>query len=153
MTGGLDETRIDQEDFPSARWSRKPSLASMPGPYGRASHPGRSSRHGSRWSLPFGIRLAIPPAGGRRSLIVRAALAVLRHEALHRRPRLDQYAVNAEVLIRQRPLRSRLRQQQPPLHPPVGGPGSSRMSNDPIPHRRSRAQRTSGTEDRTPDAP
>jgi hypothetical protein len=57
------------------RSPRKPSLASMPGPYGRASHPGRSSRHGSPWSLPFGIRLAIPPAGGRRSLIVRAPLS------------------------------------------------------------------------------
>ena len=58
--------------------------------------------------LAMEIRLAVPPAAWRRRL----ARAVLRPEALHRRPGLDQRAVDREMIRAEQPLHPRLRQHR-----------------------------------------
>ena len=64
------------------------------------------------------VRLGVAPARRRRLVAGRPGWsfaivpAVDRLEALHRGPRLDQRAVDAEVLARQKPLHPRLRQQR-----------------------------------------
>ena len=100
------------------------------------------------------VRFGIAPAALRRRL----ARAVLRLEALHRRPGFDQRAVDREVIARQKLLHLGLRQHRragtwPRCRLPAAGRGSSRTPNDPRPHRRRRSRRTSGTAGRIPAAP
>ena len=83
--------------------------------------------------------------------------AILRLEALRRRPGFDQRAVDREVIRAQKPLHTRLRQNQPKNFAAIS-PSRRRSrffenTSDPMPPRRRRCPRTSGTEGRTPTAP
>jgi hypothetical protein len=67
------------------------------------------------------VRLSIAPARRQRRLVAAGAISrtLGQPEALHRRPRLDQRVVDAEVLARQKSLHSGLSQRG--RHEPRGG--------------------------------
>ena len=75
----------------------KHSFASLPCPCGRAGRPDRWSRHGSR-SSASGHGSPLRHCARRLAPAVRPSRS-LRLEALHRRPGLDQRAVDREVLV------------------------------------------------------
>ncbi|MFK4654255.1 hypothetical protein ABIF97_004189 [Bradyrhizobium japonicum] len=102
--------------------------------------------------LAMEVRFGIAPAALRRRL----AGAVLRFDALHRGPGLDQRAIDREVIAGQKPLHPGLRPPRgtwPRWHLPAAGRGSSRTSNGPRLRRRRRFRRTCGTAGRNPAAP
>src|SRR5207302_7724982 len=93
----------------------KQSLASIPGPlrYSRASGSVVLWCVSLERFLPRKSTGALPPAAHRPAIGHAAAIRrFLRLEALHRSPRLDQRAVDREVLARQQSLDPRLGQHR-----------------------------------------
>src|SRR5829696_5304916 len=90
--------------FSMSAWPMKHSLASRPGPL--AIEPG--VQIGGALMAVVGAALAVEVALTVAPRRWRTARAILRAEALHRRPGLDQRAVDAEVLRRQQALDPRV---------------------------------------------
>jgi hypothetical protein len=67
---------------------------------------------GVRPLLAVEADIEVTSTAGRRLIAIATRRLVLRPEALHRRPRLDQCAVDREVIARQKPLHARLRQNR-----------------------------------------
>ena len=131
----------------------KHSRLSRPRPCDRAARRGRWSIRGSRSSAS--------PCGScarRCAPVRRLRPAVLRPEALHRRPGLDQRAVDREVLVREQRLDLRQPQKRGkelPRHLGLEQPVAIVREHRRMPDRAHRAsgRRTSGTAGCSPSAP